>query len=120
MILEIGVKYGLDEKRNELICILVLSGITDFLDGKIARKFNMISELGKILDPVADKVTQGVLLICFLYKYKTVRYVFILFLLKEIYMSVMEVKTITATKNAKNINFVNIINAQVVLHLAKR
>ena len=40
--------------------ILMLSGITDCADGKIARHFHMISELGKILDPIADKLTQAV------------------------------------------------------------
>ena len=38
--------------------ILLLSGITDVLDGYIARKFKMTSELGKVLDPFADKMTQ--------------------------------------------------------------
>ncbi len=37
--------------------ILIISGITDVLDGYIARKFNMVSELGKVLDPLADKIT---------------------------------------------------------------
>ena len=40
--------------------VLVLSGLTDFADGKIARRFHMISELGKVLDPIADKLTQAV------------------------------------------------------------
>ena len=40
------------------ILILILSGITDILDGFIARRFNMISDLGKMLDPVADKMTR--------------------------------------------------------------
>ncbi len=38
--------------------VLILSGLTDCLDGVIARKFHQISDLGKILDPLADKVTQ--------------------------------------------------------------
>ena len=37
--------------------LLVLSGITDLLDGFIARRFHMISALGKALDPIADKLT---------------------------------------------------------------
>ena len=45
------------------MCILILSGLTDILDGFIARHFNQVSELGKILDPLADKVTQ----ICILF-----------------------------------------------------
>lgn len=44
--------------------ILVLSGITDLVDGYIARRFHMTSNLGKVLDPVADKLTQGAMLLC--------------------------------------------------------
>ena len=40
------------------VVVLFISGLSDFLDGKIARRFNQISALGKILDPVADKLTQ--------------------------------------------------------------
>ena len=44
--------------------VLALSGLTDFADGKIARHFHMISELGKVLDPIADKLTQAVVAFC--------------------------------------------------------
>lgn len=40
------------------ILFLTLSGITDILDGTIARKYNLISDFGKLIDPVADKATQ--------------------------------------------------------------
>ena len=53
-------------KKNPLLAgeILLLSGLTDLADGYIARRFHMISNLGKILDPVADKLTQAAMLIC--------------------------------------------------------
>lgn len=44
--------------------VIALSGITDFLDGFIARKFNCMSELGKILDPLADKLTLVAVGVC--------------------------------------------------------
>ena len=44
--------------------VLLLSGLTDTLDGIIARKFHMITELGKILDPIADKLTQVTVAVC--------------------------------------------------------
>ena len=40
------------------ILILTLSGITDVLDGYIARKYNFITDFGKLMDPLADKATQ--------------------------------------------------------------
>lgn len=43
---------------------LLFSGLTDIVDGHIARTYNMISDVGKVLDPVADKATQAVMLLC--------------------------------------------------------
>lgn len=43
---------------------VVFSGITDIVDGFIARKFNMVSNVGRILDPVADKLTQIAVIAC--------------------------------------------------------
>ena len=54
----------LGQKDYIMTGIFVLfSGLTDIVDGYIARKFNMISDVGKVLDPVADKATQAVVLI---------------------------------------------------------
>lgn len=89
---------GIAENKELLTGILILSGITDFLDGKIARKFHMVSEIGKLLDPIADKVTQGVLLICLFSEYNLTKGVFTLFLVKEGYMAVMGTRTVMAVK----------------------
>ena len=65
--------------------ILAVSCLTDMADGKIARKFNMITPLGKLLDPIADKFTQLVLTICLSLRYPVMRPVLILFLAKEFF-----------------------------------
>lgn len=63
--------------------ILAVSCLTDMIDGKIARHFNMISSFGKILDPLADKATQFTLIICLAIKYNVLWYLVGLFVLKE-------------------------------------
>ena len=63
--------------------ILAVSCLTDLIDGKIARHFNMITSLGQLLDPVADKATQFALIICLTRKYPILWYLVSLFLVKE-------------------------------------
>ncbi len=63
--------------------ILAVSCLTDLIDGKIARHFNMISTVGKILDPLADKATQFALILCLAMKYPILWYLVGLFIIKE-------------------------------------
>lgn len=65
--------------------ILAVSCLTDLIDGKIARHFNMITSLGKVLDPLADKLTQFALILCLALKAKNnlLWYLIGLFVLKE-------------------------------------
>ena len=65
--------------------ILAISCLTDMVDGKIARKFNMITTFGKFLDPLADKLTQFSLLLCLAVRYPVLWPVFVLFVLKELF-----------------------------------
>ena len=63
--------------------ILAVSCLTDLIDGKVARHFNMISSLGKILDPLADKATQFTLIMCLTMRYPLLWYLVGLFIVKE-------------------------------------
>ena len=63
--------------------ILAVSCLTDLIDGKIARHFNMISTLGKILDPLADKATQFTLILCLSVSYPVLWALVALFVVKE-------------------------------------
>lgn len=64
--------------------ILAVSCLTDMIDGKIARKFNMITNVGKILDPLADKLTQFALILCLSLRHPVLWYVVGLFFIKEL------------------------------------
>lgn len=69
--------------------ILMISTITDFLDGKIARKFNMISKIGIALDPFADKLTHGIVMACLATRYPIMWLLFGLSFIKEGFMLTM-------------------------------
>ncbi len=65
--------------------ILAVSCLTDMIDGKIARHFNMVSTTGKILDPLADKVTQFTLIVCLTIRHPVLLVMAVLFFVKEIF-----------------------------------
>lgn len=66
--------------------IIFLSGFTDFCDGFIARRFNQVTELGKLIDPVADKLTQAAIIIALMFRFKWVFFLVVLFIIKELSM----------------------------------
>lgn len=66
--------------------IFLLSGVTDVADGIIARKFKMTSYLGKILDPLADKLTQATVSLCVAVKHSELIILFAVFFVKELLM----------------------------------
>lgn len=75
---------------HQLVAVIVMicAALTDLFDGKIARKFNQVSNLGKILDPIADKLSQMAIVIVLLYTYweNPIKYLFIFFIVKEVLM----------------------------------
>lgn len=82
--------------------VIGVSGLTDFLDGQIARRCNMITEWGKFIDPVADKLTQGALVICMaVLRYPLMWILVGLFVLKEGFLSVAG---IVLLRNGKKLN----------------
>ena len=64
--------------------LLLLSGISDCVDGYIARKFQQVSDFGKILDPIADKLTQGAVVLCLFIKHPNVLPLMAVLFTKEI------------------------------------
>ena len=63
--------------------VLVLSGVTDALDGFIARRFNQITDCGKLLDPISDKLTQVAVVLALGTRYRELLPLTILCMVKE-------------------------------------
>lgn len=66
--------------------IFILSGITDIVDGKLARHFNWVTQFGKILDPLADKLMQCTALFCLAFRGFAPWWIFVFFVAKELLM----------------------------------
>ena len=81
----IGILYTRGDEYVA-IALLALSALTDVFDGVVARKLNMVSDLGKVLDPIADKLTHFVLLLCLVTKYKSIIWILVLLVVKELLM----------------------------------
>lgn len=86
-------------KRDYLMAawVLLLSGATDIADGFIARRFHMVSDLGKVLDPIADKLTQTAALVCLLTRFRAVWWLLGVLVVKETVMAVMGLLVIRRT-----------------------
>ena len=77
-----------NEYRYASVGVIVLSALTDIVDGWIARTFHMISDFGKFLDPVADKLTQMVMLSCLVLRYPWAISLVALLIIKELFQFV--------------------------------
>ena len=69
--------------------VLAVSALTDMVDGIVARRCNMISRLGIMLDPFADKLTQGVIMLCLTIRHPEILPLLLFFVVKEGFMFVM-------------------------------
>lgn len=77
--------------RNDMTAaaagLVILSALTDVADGMIARKYDQVTDLGKILDPIADKLTLGTLIFCLIPRYRGMILLLTLFLMRETVMA---------------------------------
>ena len=83
------------------LIILLLSGATDIVDGIIARKYNMISDFGKIFDPIADKLTQMAMLFCLVSRFNYMMIPLIFLVIKEIFTGVTSLISFKRAKSVK-------------------
>jgi len=83
----IGVFFSpLDKSLLYSIIIFIFAGVTDVLDGYIARKYDAITKWGQAMDPLADKLMQLTVLICFTLKSFIPIWIISIYGIKEIFM----------------------------------
>ena len=82
------------------VMVLVLSGLTDVLDGFIARRFGLTSQLGQFLDPLADKVTILCVIVSLAVRNMPVRILLIIYLLKELTLGFIGLVMLRSWRNS--------------------
>lgn len=80
------VIYFIHDQITQAAVVLVISGLSDMFDGMIARRFHQFTELGQMLDPLSDKLTQGAVAVCLAVKQPMLIPLLAIFVLKEILM----------------------------------
>lgn len=79
--------------------LIFVAGFTDFLDGQIARRCNQITDLGKFIDPLGDKLMQFAIAIVLVIHYDWMWVLLSIFIFKELFMLVCDI--ILFTRNVK-------------------
>ena len=102
-------------KNYSLTAIMVLvSGLTDIIDGFIARTFNMVSDVGKVLDPIADKLTQAALMFCLTTRYPLLWVPIVIFVIKESFMLLFGYITLEVTDKINSARWYGKVNTVVL------
>lgn len=90
--------------------LVVVSAVTDIVDGIIARKFGMVSDLGKMLDPLADKLTEGVLILALSFTYKYLLPLVVSFTLFEVSKAILGMVVVKKTGEVRGAKWFGKIN----------
>ena len=85
------------EDITATVVLLAASGLTDMLDGFVARRFHMVSEFGKALDPLADKLTQLAMLCCLVLRFPRLLWLIIVLCVKESFVAATQLRVLHRT-----------------------
>lgn len=102
--------------------LLIVSGLTDLADGYIARRFHAVSNVGKILDPIADKLTQAAMLFCLVTRFPLMAAPFGFLVIKEIFIGTAGLLMIRKTGKVVGADFhgkvaTTLLYTMMILHI---
>lgn len=102
--------------------LLIISGLTDLADGYIARHFNAVSNVGKILDPIADKLTQAAMLFCLVTRFPLMAAPFGFLVIKEVFIGTTGLLMIRKTGKVVGADFhgkvaTTLLYTMMILHI---
>lgn len=102
--------------------LLIVSGLTDLADGYIARRFHAVSNVGKILDPIADKLTQAAMLFCLVTRFPLMAAPFGFLVIKEIFIGTTGLLMIRKTGKVVGADFhgkvaTTLLYTMMILHI---
>lgn len=114
--------YIFEDLYIEAGFVVILSGVTDALDGFIARNFDQQSDLGKIIDPIADKLTQVFILLSVMTRFPYIIIPLALFVVKEIATGILYLVVYRRTKKVIGAKWHGKVNtillyAVVIIHI---
>lgn len=108
--------YCVADRPGWTLVVITISGLTDVVDGFIARRFNMMSDFGKAIDPIADKLTQMAVLVSLVFKYKLMLLLIIYMVIKELVSFILRLIVYRRTKIVDGAKWHGKLNT-VVLYL---
>lgn len=120
---ELILQYTRPGGSRRVLILLAVSALTDVLDGRIARRFGMVSDLGKALDPLADKLTQAAMLFCLARRFPLMLLPLTLLSVKEICCAAASLTAIGRTGRVESADWhgkfsTALLYALFALHLA--
>ncbi|MDR3128184.1 MAG: CDP-alcohol phosphatidyltransferase family protein [Bifidobacteriaceae bacterium] len=109
--------YFIITKQNLLVLLLVIiSGLSDWLDGQIARRFNQISKLGQALDPIADRMYILCLILFLVFSDDLPFWILLILFIRELAMFVLQLWFSSFEVGAIPVNYLGKTSTALLLY----